>query len=458
MAARQYTEGRVEYALRSLSLSPGRMTVVLIGSTGNGKSTLGNFLLDPSEEHILDDPTFEPGTTNKPETKYVTVASEGDLTVVDTPGLNESDHEDFKHMTAIVKQLNELQSISACILCVKFDSKIDSQYKTTVEYYKRLLPQLFENNVLVVLTNYCTDEKSKYQRKRQNIREETSVENTLGEVSKGLLYPPGCFLIDALPLSEKERSEHEETRSSILEFARKLKPVYVHKSLKVAKTAAVIARDKEEIEKVKGEIKGYEEAIQKSKGQNKEVYGQVTIDLLQIRDANQRFESLKADVEKLDSTELETAFVWNLDEKWKWFQSQSREHTVISHWPIAEYIWWDNGKLEGKELRRDKYSVSVAIKGRFMAGLHVMLTVKVKKCDKYENEIKALRDNMLALKQQVATSRVSLNDKKEKNKELEMDILKLESFVNERNATIKKLEENSMTVKEVEELIKKLYL
>ena len=225
-----------------------------MGSSGHGKSALGNFLLDPSEKHITGDPTFPIAGSIAPKTKEVTVASKDGLIVIDTPGLNKGDFEDLKLMIAIVKKLNELQSISACILCVKFESKIDSQCKATVDYYKRLLPQLFENNVFVVFTNYCTDERSQFNRMRLRIDERAIVESHLDEVSTGLVYKPAYFHIDALPFSEEERSQHEAIRSGILEYTRILMPVYIHKSLKVPKTPAVLAEDKKEIEKIIGQV------------------------------------------------------------------------------------------------------------------------------------------------------------------------------------------------------------
>ena len=416
------------------------MTVVLIGSTGNGKSTLGNFLLDPSEEHTLDDPTFPVGKTNKPETKYVTVKSMDGLTIVDTPGLNEGQCEDLERMIALVKQLNELQSISACILCVKFDSKIDKQYKSTVEYYKRLLPQLFENNVLVVFTNYCTDERSRYYRMRRNIDEDAIVKNALCEVSKGLVYQPGYFLIDAMPFDEQSRLEHEETRWCILDcITEQLESVNFHKSLKVAKTAAVKKINEQEIEKAKGEIIGYKEAIRSANSGMKDPFHQIQTDKLYLLSIDERISSLNAKLRCLDSDDLETSLVWSLDEKWKWFKTQFKEFEVASEWPIADYSWWDNGKVT-EDLNKKAYSISVKVKGRFMCGLHAMLTIKVEKQHKYKAEIERIRKELLSLKQDATTTSNRLANQKKAHQSLAAEIAKYERYITEREAAIKKAE------------------
>ena len=59
------------------------------------------------------------------------------LTVIDTPGLNES-----------------------------------TQYTATIEYYAKLLPALFEKNVFIVMTNYETGERAELLKKKQGINEE----------------------------------------------------------------------------------------------------------------------------------------------------------------------------------------------------------------------------------------------------------------------------------------------
>ena len=435
------------------------MTILMIGSTGNGKSALGNFLLDPSEEHTLDDPTFPVGITNKPETKYVTVKSMDGLAIVDTPGLNEGQCEDLEHMIALVKQLNELQSISACILCVKFDSKIDKQYKSTVEYYKRLLPQLFENNVLVVFTKYCTDERSQYYRMRQKIDEEAIVKNALLEVSKGLVYQPGYFLIDAMPFDEQTRLEHEETRWCILDcITDQLKSVDLHKSLKVAKTAAVKKINEQEIEKAKGEIIGYKEAIRSANSGMKDPFHQIQTDKLYLLSIDERFSSLNAKLRCLDSDDLETGVVWSLDKKWKLFKTQSKEFEVPSEWPIADYSWWDNGKLTEKDLNKREFSISVKVKGKFMRGLHAMLTIKVEKRHKYKAEIEKVSRELKALKENATTASNRIENQKKAHQSLAAEIAKYERYIKEREATIKKAEKDSMTILEAEEMLEKLHL
>ena len=92
-------------------------TVVLIGSTGNGKSCLGNFLLNPGDEEEI----FRVAQDNVPTTKLTTMAyahfdnidgcPEFHLNVIDTPGLNEGTREDLQNMIGIIENLQGLKKL-----------------------------------------------------------------------------------------------------------------------------------------------------------------------------------------------------------------------------------------------------------------------------------------------------------------------------------------------------------
>ena len=123
------------------------------------------------------------------------------------------------------------------------DAKIDAQYKATINYYKSLLPKIFEGNVLIVMTNFATDRRSVKVRELHNIDVNAIVRNTAAEVASGLPYTPQTFLIDCLPMDlvqgDTNRKQSENTRSAILSYIEKtIHPIRVD-DLKVAKTDAL---------------------------------------------------------------------------------------------------------------------------------------------------------------------------------------------------------------------------
>ena len=193
------------------------MAILLIGSTGNGKSTLGNYLLNPNDEHISKKQTFVTARDNKPQTRHVqpvtakvSVTDHGDteITVIDTPGLNEGAFRDLEHMIGIVQGLKDQKEIKACILVVKFNSKIDTQYKATVKYYSKLLPDLFENKVAIVMTDFASDDRSIQMRRKQGIDVEQVKNNTVREIvdCADMSYSPILFAIDCLPYYSDEQA------------------------------------------------------------------------------------------------------------------------------------------------------------------------------------------------------------------------------------------------------------
>ena len=148
--------------------------VLLIGTTGSGKSTLGNCLLKGPSRSRNELKPFATGRGNVPQTQKVEAKDgifqrEGVgttilLKIIDTPGLNESDESDLRHMIDVIRELHEAQEMAAFVFCVKFNSQIDIQYKETVKYYSNLLPFLFKDNTIVVFTN-CSDNPREVRRR-----------------------------------------------------------------------------------------------------------------------------------------------------------------------------------------------------------------------------------------------------------------------------------------------------
>ena len=186
-----------------------RKTIVLIGSTGSGKSSLGNCLLEPTK--TSGPKVFASGCGRMPQTQQTQVGvshcSRGAgkppilLKIIDTPGLNESAAKDQTHMIEIETAVRNERKIAACLLCVKFNSQIDIQYKTTVQMYKQLLPGLFEANLIVVFTDYSEHPRAMKKRRREGIVPNVVIRNAIDAIVEAaeLSYVPEYFCIDSLP-------------------------------------------------------------------------------------------------------------------------------------------------------------------------------------------------------------------------------------------------------------------
>lgn len=146
-----------------------KRTVLLIGPTGEGKSTVGSFLADPTNH--ARNPVFQRATSNAPQTsktessgvKVLPVMGgmqECEFEFVDTPGLNEGKAQDLEHMVDVFQCLQQKQKISAIVLVYKHDSKISEPLKRLLGFYRRFFGGLLASNFFVILSNFRWDQQS----------------------------------------------------------------------------------------------------------------------------------------------------------------------------------------------------------------------------------------------------------------------------------------------------------
>ena len=454
--------GYFENITNKESLPGKEATILLIGSTGMGKSTLGNYLLDPNGQKKY----FSTAKGNKPETQHTQIGqatftghaiealqlqySSVKLTVIDTPGLNESDAADLKHMIGIVEQLEEQSEIAACIVVVKFNAKIDAQYKKTIEYYSRLLPSLFEKNVFVVMTDYATDPRSVAMRERQGINVDQIVETTAQEIVHSAKLSYGnlmVFQLDCLPFNPEEITYSEDVRNSIFEYIMQLQPIALA-NLKVAKTERLLQMDKERIKKYEGEIDGYKERLIELNQHSK-----ITLDTIQKIESNvaqccAKIDAIERELEEKDTPDLVTAVSWSVDTRWKFLTTQKQGCELKSKWKIVKVRQWTNGKCDWGEVQVTDHTFKGKVKGKFSRGLYANVILETEKHTKYATEIHQLKQELEIAKSNLESEENHLSAYREKEKKYEEDIATFEKFIQEKRVKIKMLEATRVTIPE----------
>ena len=431
------------------------MAILLIGSTGNGKSTLGNFLIDPKDGVLLDKQIFKMAQGNLPETQNVKQVAFNDesgrvFKVIDTPGLNESDaHDDLKHMIQIVNNLQKVDGVSACVFVVKFNSKIDAQYKATVQYYRELLPSLFERNVIIVMTDYRTDERSEKLRKKQGVNVDQIKKNTLREIveSGSLTYDPLLFTIDCLPLDDEEWKFNLAERKAILKKIAAQKP-FSSKDLKVAKTQYLKSLDQRRIKECEGEISGYNLRLQQVNERAKEALVKTQYKQQEITEKEIELNRLRAEVDDKDSSDLTEVASWYLSGSWKILRSITREFDMTSPCEIASVSKWTNGNCKWKNYEQTAHSVKGKVEGDFMRGVYASISLKTYKRRKYKHEVISLRQQIDQAEKHLQSLSHHLNKIKERYREYADDMTCLEEFIDYRTTTIKQLDTDYLTLDE----------
>ena len=432
------------------------MALLLIGSTGNGKSTLGNFLVDPNESHMFAEKTkFRMARSNRPETQDVSYGDfrRGDRTfrVIDTPGLNESPTKDLFHMTSLIMALNDpnLQGVSACLLCIKFNSKIDAQYKATVKYYSRLLPSLFEGNVLIIMTEFMTDDRAEKLRKMQRVDVERVKVNTANEIKESaeLAYTPPLFAIDCLPMDKEERAHSLRIRKAILDYIQSLTPVKTT-NLQVEKTYYLKELDDKKVKRMLGEITGYNKRLM-------EVNAAATKALTRIEYLEREILQIKGDIENTsselrvkDSEELVVAKTWSISKTSKIFQALDEKFKISSQWKIDNVSMWKNVEADWSDVQKTDYEVSGSLKGQYMRGLHASVTLETKKHRKYAREIEDMKKMLEELNRKLNTLKDDLRTAHQQHQQYQHELKLLEKYIDDRRDEIGKLSLNSMSTTE----------
>ena len=433
------------------------MAILLIGSTGNGKSALGNFLLDPCEDHIFKKKSFKTAQTSRPETQLVQCKS-GNIklqhhqvvnwTIVDTPGLNESDVKDLQHMIQIIESLNEMKAIQACIIVIRFSSKIDIQYKTTLQYYSKLLPSLFEKNVLVVVTDFATTARAELLREKQGIDVQQIIRDTVQEVMAcaNLKYKPALFALDCLPLDD-EREGNLQERDGLLHYIKKLDPIG-STSLRVAKTERIQLEDKENISHYEGEIRGYSEALKRRHENARVALEKIETMQQKITGVDKSLQSNESRLRQIDSSDTVISNSWHLEKTWKIWR-QTATFDLESKWPITNVQRKTNGHCEWVDYKKiDEYSVTGKVIGEYFRGLYASVELETEKRHMHQPEITSIKEEIHRDKQHRLSLEKRLKDIQNEYDEHKNEIELLTQYIEMNRMKIKESSDIYMSLDE----------
>lgn len=165
------------------------IVLLVLGSTGSGKSTLCNFLASYGKETVFKTSSSMQGCTKKAQ-KYTFVIKiqlatmftnfgnnnshenshdlidseeteeDVEVTLIDTPGLNENSHEeDFRNMIETFEFCRGVGLINGVVICIRHGSREDRQLQQTIQYYSDLYREVFDtNNIAIMITGFPKDD------------------------------------------------------------------------------------------------------------------------------------------------------------------------------------------------------------------------------------------------------------------------------------------------------------
>ena len=286
------------------------VNLLLVGSTGQGKSTLGNFLLNPDFDHLHGENgkvrTLPVGETRESCTQECKLSRscDGSMWIMDTPGLNESHERDLQNMIDVVKNAHELSKVHAVVLVMKMESRMHQTYKDVVLYYHKLLGKdAFAANLIIVHPDFKHNSK-KYRNKPDKltmIREQSSEDVTQ---LLNLPHQPEVICLDSLPEDEEDLKLQLEGRRKILEFASANRAPVALGNLKVPKTEAAKRIHNQRAAQLEGEKRVLEEEKERCMQVPDFVKDRIGFIDSNIAELQRKAKSLAAEIAKLDTREL----------------------------------------------------------------------------------------------------------------------------------------------------------
>ena len=152
--------------------------LVILGATGDGKSSLGNYILNKKGLfRVSDDPESE----TKETLGYSGVDGAEDIFVIDTPGLQDSRASDKKHIVDMVNYIKGHKDIQAIIIVFNFNQdRFASYLKTMIKIFNDIFQtDDFWYHVGFAFTKYYKGMREKFKAKK-----EKKIDKYIGMISE----------------------------------------------------------------------------------------------------------------------------------------------------------------------------------------------------------------------------------------------------------------------------------
>jgi len=430
--------------------------LMVVGSTGAGKSCLCNFLLNPSVEHINHNPTFKFSGGAKSCTSEIQIERSLDVAMIDTPGLNTfSSVCDFENMIKLVEKLHDVE-LSGILFVAKFGQRLDKQWASTVKYFQNLLGKTFiGRSTALVLTNYSTwTEVIKRRKQEKKDPEKIAKEAALQfKQHSSVKYLPKVFMIDSLPYPE-DRAAQLATRDAILSYFPK-KPTMNLQWLEVIKTKEILSADREMAAKLRG-------INVKPSGMSSELIKKVEQKFKELMKVHRQKQHRLRRYSDLDSDEEVIAARWPAKEEDLYEMRAGRRDYIKFHleWdcPRTRIARKVDPSLEIRSIDKSGRAISgmferkksgiVATLRKWATGpqpLLAELTVHAQKRDFYNKELTKLKEEMAQDDDLIRRYNSQLKQVKEANHDKIKAIDELLTYL-KREEEINELESDRMTI------------
>ena len=197
---------------------------LLVGETGTGKSSFGNFALGIEDAFEVSE---DAESCTKDTIRKISLI-DPEISIVDTPGLQDSKGSDKIHYEKMLKIIKQMEHLHYILIVLNYTSpRFTSSIQFMIKFLCNVFPKNFAHHVGIVFTHYDHDYQLKINKKKSDPREKrkTIIKEIMQLIStttnEELFLGPPVYYLDSY--IEDDNSKEELNR--LFAFAKTLNPI-----------------------------------------------------------------------------------------------------------------------------------------------------------------------------------------------------------------------------------------